>query len=125
MKFAIHAALATILLAIAGCTADDYDGCRGTGCLVDNPDRRGRAIVMIKRSTTDRNTTAKAIRTSIPKATIRDAVASVARSTIPTTTAHRATAHWMTMIPSEKPFKEDKRQCLQSTACPVDMPALS
>lgn len=44
MKFAIHAALATVLLAIAGCTADDYDGCRGTGCLVDNPDRRGRAI---------------------------------------------------------------------------------
>jgi hypothetical protein len=32
MKFMVHATLAAALLAIAGCTTDDYDGCHGTGC---------------------------------------------------------------------------------------------
>ena len=40
MKLIILAALATATLAIAGCTTDSYDGCHGTGCLVDNPDQQ-------------------------------------------------------------------------------------
>jgi hypothetical protein len=45
MKFAIYAILATALLTIAGCTTDDYDGCHGTGCLVDRPDERRRSVI--------------------------------------------------------------------------------
>ncbi len=45
MKLPIHTALAAVLLIVAGCTSDsDYDGCHGTGCLVDNPDRLDRTI---------------------------------------------------------------------------------
>lgn len=45
MKFVIYATLATALMAIAGCTTDDgYDGCRGSGCLVDRPHKRDRKI---------------------------------------------------------------------------------
>jgi hypothetical protein len=44
MKRAIHARVIIALLTVAGCTTDDYDGCHGTGCLVDNPDRRNRTI---------------------------------------------------------------------------------
>jgi len=45
MNFAIYAILAAALLTIAGCTTDDYDGCRGTGCLVDRPDERRRSVI--------------------------------------------------------------------------------
>ena len=45
MKLPIHTALVAVLLTVAGCTSDsDYDGCHGTGCLVDNPDRLDRSI---------------------------------------------------------------------------------
>jgi hypothetical protein len=45
MKFIVHAALAAALLAITGCTTDDYDGCHGTGCLVDRPDQRRPNVI--------------------------------------------------------------------------------
>jgi hypothetical protein len=45
MKFIVHATLAAALLAITGCTTDDYDGCHGTGCLVDRPDERRRSVI--------------------------------------------------------------------------------
>lgn len=44
MKFVISAALATAVMAIAGCTTDDYDDCRGKGCLVDPPHKASRKI---------------------------------------------------------------------------------
>lgn len=45
MKFIMYATLITASLAFAGCTTDDgYDGCRGTGCLVDRPHKRDRRI---------------------------------------------------------------------------------
>jgi hypothetical protein len=54
MKFAIYAILAAAFLTIGGCTTDDYDGCRGTGCLVDRPDER-RGTVIDDRPQFDRN----------------------------------------------------------------------
>lgn len=45
MKLAAHAALITALLILAGCTTDDgYDGCRGVGCIVDDPNVSARRI---------------------------------------------------------------------------------
>ncbi|SFU23038.1 hypothetical protein [Mesorhizobium sp. YR577] len=44
MKLVIYAIITTALLAVVGCTADDYDGCHGTGCLVDRPAKRDRTI---------------------------------------------------------------------------------
>jgi len=44
MKLAIYAIVATAFLIVAGCTADDYDGCHGTGCLVDRPVKGDRRI---------------------------------------------------------------------------------
>ncbi|MER9416068.1 hypothetical protein NKI95_08790 [Mesorhizobium sp. M0306] len=44
MKFVICAALATALMAISGCTIDDYDGCRGRTCLVDRSHKGSRKI---------------------------------------------------------------------------------
>ena len=44
MKLAIHAIATAALLAFAGCTVDDYDGCHGTGCLVDQPTRTSRWV---------------------------------------------------------------------------------
>jgi hypothetical protein len=66
MKLIIYATLATVLLAVAGCTTDDqtidsrpqydrngnpnfdtrgrYIGCRGLGCKVDDPDDGNQAI---------------------------------------------------------------------------------
>jgi hypothetical protein len=43
MKLVIHA-IVTVLLAVTGCTSDGYDGCHGTGCLVDSPDDRRRNV---------------------------------------------------------------------------------
>jgi hypothetical protein len=45
MKLAIHASMITALLTVAGCTTDGYDGCHGTGCLVDRPDERRTAAM--------------------------------------------------------------------------------
>ena len=45
MKLIVFATLAATCLAIAGCTTDDYDGCHGTGCLVDNPDQKRRSAI--------------------------------------------------------------------------------
>ncbi|WP_349366036.1 MAG: hypothetical protein ABL311_16345 [Nitratireductor rhodophyticola] len=45
MKTALYATLVAALLAVAGCTTDNnYDGCHGVGCMVDDPELEDRTI---------------------------------------------------------------------------------